>query len=179
MVSENVIASRFWSKVALKQFGCYEWLAGKSDGGYGQFSHGRTLFAHRFAYEDIKGPIPHGLTIDHLCRNRGCVNPDHLEPVTRGENVLRGEGHAPTNAKKTHCQKGHEYTEENTYVNRNKRYCMMCLALAKPGIDRRYREKNRERLRVYFREHYAANRDAIRAKRNAAKARKRQEGMQS
>lgn len=72
--------------------GCWEWRAAKAGGGYGRFAPDgrRQVQAHRFAYEIVCGAIPDGLDLDHLCRNRGCVNPAHLEPVTRQENVRRG-----------------------------------------------------------------------------------------
>jgi hypothetical protein len=79
------------------------------------------------AYELAIGPIPEGLTIDHLCRNRGCVNPAHLEAVTNRTNLLRGDGIAALNARKTHCKRGHEFTPENTYVWREgTRACRAC-----------------------------------------------------
>lgn len=83
------------------------------------------LSAHRVAYELTRGPIPAGMEIDHLCRVRSCVNPDHLEAVTRGENLRRGRG--KTGAQ-THCKRGHELTPENTYryVNRRGYVCRHC-----------------------------------------------------
>jgi len=93
---------------------CMEWLGKPTGGGgYGQF---QRVPAHRWAYERWVGPIPAGLQLDHLCRNRLCVNPEHLEPVTCQENVLRGNGTAARLARVTHCPKGHEYTDENTYL---------------------------------------------------------------
>lgn len=98
--------------------GCWEWQAGKNrKWGYGTFrvKGYRTKKAHRFSHEFFKGPIPAGLTIDHLCRNKGCVNPDHLEAVTNRENSLRSDNIAGRNARKTHCPKGHPYDEKNTF----------------------------------------------------------------
>jgi len=103
------IEERFWSKVE-KTDGCWIWIAGIRTDGYGEFHpiRTKTVMAHRFSYELIKGNIPAGLTLDHLCRNRPCVNPDHLEPVTLTENVLRGAGIPANYARSTHCSKGHE-----------------------------------------------------------------------
>ena len=86
--SKLVAGDRFWAKVDKGIF-CWDWLGGKSNG-YGRFwVEGRLVQAHRWAYETMVGPIPEGLTLDHLCRVRYCVNPSHLEPVTLGENIRR------------------------------------------------------------------------------------------
>ena len=106
--------------------GCWNWLGSKSRGyGYLNFK-GKLYLAHRFFYERLKGPIPPGLTLDHLCRNRSCCNPRHLEPVTSGENVLRGESWAGINSRKTHCKKGHPFNKENTYHRKTGRGCRIC-----------------------------------------------------
>src|SRR5688572_6777121 len=86
-------AERFWAKVQRgDQESCWPWLGAKNPDGYGQFVwRGRkSTLVHRIAYEELRGPIPEGLTLDHLCRNRGCANPWHCETVTHRENVLRG-----------------------------------------------------------------------------------------
>lgn len=109
---------RFWRYVE-KTDGCWLWTGAKSRG-YGRFVISQRptvcVAAHRMAYELSVGPISDGLTIDHLCRNKACVNPAHLEPVTLAVNVLRNSGPSAINAAKTHCSNGHEFTEENTYV---------------------------------------------------------------
>jgi hypothetical protein len=111
--------------------GCWEWTKGKDIKGYGRcsmfFGGRREQMAHRVSYLLFKGDIPEGLSLDHLCRNRKCVNPDHLEPVTNHENILRGEGGAGINARKTHCIHGHEFTPENTIIRSvGGRSCRIC-----------------------------------------------------
>lgn len=89
----------------------------------------RTARVHRVLYEFLVGPIPDGMELDHLCRNRGCVNPAHLEPVTHRENMLRGDTVAATNARATHCKHGHEFTAANTYWRPDgDRDCRCCRA---------------------------------------------------
>ena len=123
---------RFWARVD-KSGTCWKWQ-GSSSQGYGSFSaDGRTVRAHRYAYELTVGPIPHGLVLDHLCRVRSCVNPAHLEPVTNVENVLRGAGWAGTNSRKTHCVHGHEYTPENTVPIADGRRCRTCIMAWRKG----------------------------------------------
>ena len=106
---------------------CWLWRGAKHGFGYGQFhgSQGKMVDAHRFAYEMFVGPIPEGLTIDHLCRIRNCVNPAHLEPVTLRENILRGEN---ANKSKTHCKRGHPFDSRNTYWRQGERSCRTCRA---------------------------------------------------
>lgn len=111
--------------------GCWEWAGAHNRDGYGTAyttpTGAKPQGAHRVVYELLVGPIPEGLTIDHLCRNRGCVNPAHLEPVPKHENILRGEGVAARNAAKTHCPQGHAYTAENTRITRvGSRRCRTC-----------------------------------------------------
>lgn len=104
---------RFWSKVD-KTDGCWNWIAVRNPHGYGQFTvhHGTVRQAHRLAYLDLVGPVPVGLELDHLCRNRACVNPAHLEPVSHRENVRRG---AQVRYGDT-CRRGHARTIDNAYI---------------------------------------------------------------
>lgn len=100
--------------------GCWLWLAGLNSTGYASVNvDGRRHSAHKLIYQLMIGPVPRGLDLDHLCRVRSCVNPDHLEPVTRSENSRRGlTGNAAAIAQwlKTHCPQGHEYSTGNTYI---------------------------------------------------------------
>lgn len=119
---------RFWLKVDRRgPDECWPWIGGHDSGGYGSFGEapGKPTRAHRFSYELLVGPIPDGLVIDHLCRNRGCVNPTHLEPVTNEENLRRSpiRGKKPL---KTHCAQGHPFDEENTYYSAKQRVCRTC-----------------------------------------------------
>ncbi len=101
--------------------GCLLWT-GCTGHGYGLVKiRQRHLLVHRVAWELARGPIPEGLELDHLCRVPSCANVDHLEPVTRRENTLRGIGPAAINARKTHCIHGHEFTPENTYLKHTSR----------------------------------------------------------
>jgi hypothetical protein len=124
---------RFWKYVDLSWSpgGCWLWTASKTSWGYGQLSGSpetsKTLLAHRLSYEIHKGPIPAGLELDHLCRVRHCVNPDHLEAVTRKVNQLRGNTLAAAAAARTACIHGHPFDEANTYTTKQgKRMCRAC-----------------------------------------------------
>lgn len=103
---------------------CWEWQGNLNPKGYGKT--GRGAYAHRWFWEYAVGSIPSGMTIDHLCKNKRCVNPDHLEVVTRAENTLRGDSPASLNKRKTHCPKGHALSGENLYRWKNRRQCKTC-----------------------------------------------------
>lgn len=114
--------------VEVDDAGCWVWTGYKNNYGYGQFNwEGFRWLVHRLAYTFCVGPIEPGLTVDHLCRNRGCLNPEHLEPVSNEENIQRGRWQPVLNAKKTHCMRGHAFDENNTYwTGRGERSCRIC-----------------------------------------------------
>ncbi len=130
---------RFEKKISKDESGCWNWNGATSPNGYANFwGKDSYMSGHRWSYEYFVGPIPTGLTIDPLCRNRRCVNPKHLESVTSRENTLRGEGLAAKNARKTHCKYGHEFTNENTYLRLGKeRRCREC----NRRLDREYKAR--------------------------------------
>lgn len=147
--SQRSVFDRFREKYEVRDCGhetpCWVWVAGRDRDGYGRFkpnSQVGTLPAHRVSYELFIGSIPEGLHIDHLCRNPGCVNPTHVEPVTCRENLMRGETYAASAAAQTHCIHGHEFTSENTYYKPpdGNRSCRECL--------RRRKREFRARLKV-------------------------------
>lgn len=107
---------------------CWVWTSSCRKDGYGQITfQQRHYAAHRLTYELMVGPIPQDKQLDHLCRIRRCVNPDHLQPVTQRENILRGASPAARHAQVKACPKGHPYTAENTYRKPSgKRECREC-----------------------------------------------------
>lgn len=124
---------RFWTKVR-RSPGCWEWIGSHNKSGYGQFgfSFARSVSAYRFAYEYVRGKVPAGLELDHLCRNPGCVNPYHLEAVTPYVNTMRGESPFAKKARQTHCKNGHPLSGDNLKVyirktnGRKIRLCNIC-----------------------------------------------------
>lgn len=138
---------RFWDKVE-KTSECWNWTGAKIPGGYGSIWDSETkksVMAHRKVYELCVGPIPEGFnwTIDHLCKNRLCVNPEHLELVSRGENANRGDGPTGINSRKTHCINGHLLEGDNLYIEptNGKRRCRMCR-------NQSNRDKRREKYHI-------------------------------
>ena len=133
---------RFFSHIEKTPTGCWEWKGARQSNGYGQFSDFGSHLAHRWSYQTFIGPIRDSLHIDHLCRNRACVNPQHLELVTCRENLMRGVGFAATNAQKTHCDKGHQLSEIRYTAERpeGRRYCRAC--------RQDYKRKSRKKLRA-------------------------------
>ena len=161
-------AERFYSKVE-KGETCWIWKGAKHPQGYGVFrSQGRLILAHRFSYMLAKGPLLPRKEIDHLCQNPSCVNPGHLELVTRHENIIRGVGPAVTAARqrsKTHCPKGHRYDLINTQFRKDgRRRCREC---------RRLEDVKRRPFRRAWRTAYN-RRPEVRAK-GAARARRYRE----
>lgn len=133
MATRQSISERFWSKVdRTTANGCWLWT-GTLTKGYGHVQIGsrsdgsrRKVYAHRLVYESQVGPIPDGLELDHLCRTKACVNPQHLEAVPHRENVMRGESPVARHARKTVCVYGHPLNEENTYLVNGSRRCRIC-----------------------------------------------------
>ena len=137
----------FWNRVAKAEPDtCWSWKGPTDPKGYGRLQvNGRWDYAHRVGYELLVGPIPRGLTLDHLCRNRRCVNPRHLEPISNRENILRGYSFSATNHRKTHCHRGHEFTPENTRIERQRggrrsRRCRECAREASKAAYARIRD---------------------------------------
>ncbi len=125
------VEQRAWAKVQMRD-GCWEWRGAVRTSGYGSIvlspQHSRRIaMAHRVIYESLLGPIPAGLTIDHLCMNTQCVRPDHMEPVTNEVNIMRGMGWGARNARKTHCVRGHALTPDNCSKHKpDVRECRIC-----------------------------------------------------
>lgn len=117
---------RFWARVQKSDDGCWLWTGGRHSTGYG--SDGGRL-AHRVVYELLVGPIPRGLQLDHLCRVRLCVRPDHLEPVTQAENIQRGDSPSAIASRTGHCRRGHKLAGGNLYVvpKTGGRRCLACV----------------------------------------------------
>lgn len=163
-VLSETLEERFWSKVNKNgptpplrpDLGsCWVWIGRYHSAGYGQIDvNGRSIYAHRLAYEWCVSSIPQDLEIDHLCRNRSCCRPSHLEAVPHRINILRGNSPSAFHARKTRCPKGHEYTPENTHVTpKGARVCKACRrerqkAWAETPEGRRRERERTERRRL-------------------------------
>lgn len=143
----QTLEERFWAKVnkdgpLWNGTPCWVWTGAKKPNGYGNFGiSGRVVYAHRFAYEILVGVIPAGFEADHLCRNRACVNPEHLDSVTHKVNVLRGQSPTAMHAQATHCPQGHPYDLLNTAIRRSgRRRCRACDRIAHTPREKMQRE---------------------------------------
>ena len=149
------IEDRFMSHVKVNNAtGCWEWTACiNPTGGYGQTRDAaqRKVYAHRLSYELFVGEIPHGLSIDHLCRVRRCVNPKHLEAVPLKVNILRGDSFSAKRAKQTHCKRGHLLAGHNIKPNKNNRQCRTCFNEWR-AAKYRNNEVYRESVKAFTRE---------------------------
>lgn len=127
---------------------CWEWQRGKDRDGYGFTTYNlRWVYAHCLSYEIFVEIIPSHLQIDHLCRNRCCINPAHLEAVTGRTNTLRGTSVAAENAQKTHCKRGHPFDDENTYtMSSGGRSCRICTRMHGRIHDAKRRPKGQTAL---------------------------------
>ena len=153
----KALQERFLTKVSVLPNGCWQWLGYIDPAGYGRIEDGcKSQYAHRISYKLFRGSIPEGMESDHLCRNRACVNPDHLEPVTHKENINRGinlgYGGGAYQRAKTHCPQGHPYDEANTWRRHSgKRLCKTC-----------YQNRSKSRERILYQHDYYLRRKAER-----------------
>lgn len=160
------LAEKLGSKIEIQENGCWRFTGYILPTGYGQM--GRNKLAHRIAWFKERGSLPaDGLELDHTCHtndlscegrecdHRRCVNPAHLEPVTKAENVMRGRGVSPVNASKTKCLNGHEFSEENTFISVvNKRVCITCRRDMQRDHYPRHAEKTIAYVNEWRREKY-------------------------
>lgn len=151
---DNKDLLRFLSKIKRTDTGCWEWTASKFSSGYGYWciylpgAQRKAQVAHRAAYEHFVGSIPVGLDLDHLCRNRACVNPEHLEPVTRSENLLRSPLMGQQMRDKEVCVRGHPLVGENASLKSRKdghRVCKICARERQKGYRQDPDKAARER----------------------------------
>ncbi len=141
---EPIPIERFWPRVEFTDT-CWLW-EGATSNGYGSvYVGGRNMGAHRYSYAFCVGPIPQGLVIDHLCRVKRCVRPEHLEPVTNAENIRRGEG-GKNKSDKTHCPAGHDYAE-TAHMKKDMRgnYYRLCRVCAN-NRQKRWLKARKEKL---------------------------------
>lgn len=136
---------KFFSKVELDiENGCWNWIGSLDKDGYGIFNYLLGCRAYKFSYDYFVRIRPPNLLIDHLCDNKKCVNPTHLDAVTNRVNTLRGKSIQALNAAKTHCKRGHEFTKDNTYIQKNgTRCCRTCQRIHMRHYDKFVRVRNR------------------------------------
>ena len=158
---QQSVIKRFLSKIKIIESGCWEFTGHLDKYGYGQIKINRkTILTHRYIYEYYYGTICPDLTIDHLCRNRACCNPLHLEQVTKQENNKRGNSASGINKRKTHCKRGHEFTKENTIIKKmEKRCCKICQTLhlnafRQSNTYKKYLQKTRKKRLEYQSQRY-------------------------
>jgi len=141
MKLRNMYLARFHTKYCVDEVtDCWNWRGNLSQDGYGQFHYnGATTVAHRFIYECTHGAIPGNMTVHHQCNNRACVNLNHLELLSKRDNVLLNGGLTAINAAKTHCIRGHAFDDKNTYVNpTGARECKACRRIRKRKSQKKY-----------------------------------------
>jgi len=137
-IGDPRLPPRFWSKVSVDERGCWRWIGAKQNSGYGTVKFcGKNWRAHRAFFTALVGPIK-SETLDHLCRVRECVNPAHLEQVTHKENCHRGPG------SKTHCYRGHQFSDGSFYVYGGRRHCKRCVYLRLEKSNSRQRARRKE-----------------------------------
>ena len=149
------VIDNFYRHVQPNVNGCWIWTPIISPSGYGKWAgkvDGKRHYglAHRFVWESIRGPIPNSLQLDHLCRVRACVNPRHLEAVTPRTNNLRSNSPSATFARRTHCNAGHEYNEENTRFRASGRRCRICDALTHDEKRRKLGIRSHKKRRAEY-----------------------------
>ena len=153
-----------YNSMRMSENGCWHWLGALTSEDYGfLYFQGKRMAAHRLSYETFVGPIPKGIVLDHLCRDHTCINPDHLDPCTPGENVRRGISHYGS---RTHCEAGHPYTSENTAINKayDSRQCRICKRIS----NQKYKAAHKAELADKRREKNKANPEAHKAEQHAA-----------
>lgn len=157
IILDDISIKRFNANVFPEPMsGCWLWDGYYGHNGYGSFHlNGKQYRAHRVSYTLHRGEIPENKQLDHLCRNRACVNPDHPEPVTRRENILRGSGITAENLNKTHCKRGHLLTEGNLRKSQSGRSCLACYNEIYIKPPRRIRTREEKLMRRKLSPSYA------------------------
>lgn len=126
-MTRTPLRDRILASIEVDANGCWIWQKSCDRDGYAQMTNGSNRRAHRVSYAEFKGEPPAGLQIDHLCRVRNCVNPEHLEAVDSRTNLMRGNTQAAANAAKTECAQGHPFSAENTKITvAGRRKCRKC-----------------------------------------------------